>query len=269
MVDHPAYSSQLALVQCAQCGLFQTAPPPDEDKLSQLYGGIYHYNPQPIQEFLTNLWARFELEIDQALVKRFVEPKAVLDIGAGRGDFLKLFETDDWQPWVHDPFLSQEDIEQLHKKIGKNVNIYPELNKYPAETFDCVLLRNVIEHTTHYNELLADIYRILKPNGLLFIRTPNIDAIDFQIYKENWYVVRMAGHMTFFSSKTMTDVLSNNGFTVPYCKGVRYNAPLSAIRSNASNEALPIKAIKSAASTIKPFFSRRGGDLQVIATKTV
>ena len=45
---------------------------------------------------------------------------------------------------------------------------------YPAAAFDIVCLTEVIEHVEQYRQLLREVYRVLRPGGLVVISTPNI-----------------------------------------------------------------------------------------------
>ena len=95
-----------------------------------------------------------------------------LDIGAGRGELIKLFR---------EGFQTQSSAcdytDQLMKLPGQKVDIV-DLNlqplPYPDATFDLVTATEVVEHLERYREVLRDIARVLKPGGLCILTTPNI-----------------------------------------------------------------------------------------------
>lgn len=45
-------------------------------------------------------------------------------------------------------------------------------------TIDLVLFQEVIEHLYNSDLIMAEIGRVLKPNGLLILSTPNLSSID-------------------------------------------------------------------------------------------
>jgi SAM-dependent methyltransferase len=45
---------------------------------------------------------------------------------------------------------------------------------YPSNHFDAVILAHVIEHLPDRGDLFNEIYRVLKPNGMLYVETPNL-----------------------------------------------------------------------------------------------
>ena len=101
--------------------------------------------------------------------------KIVLDIGCGSGHgsntLSKKFKT------VHGVDISEEAI-QYAKKNWQQPNIEfstgDSLNiPFPENTFDVVVAFEVFEHLTDWGKFLSEIKRVLKPNGLVYISTPN------------------------------------------------------------------------------------------------
>jgi len=44
---------------------------------------------------------------------------------------------------------------------------------FPAEAFDVITLIDLVEHADNPPRLLGEVHRVLKPDGLVFIKTPN------------------------------------------------------------------------------------------------
>jgi ubiquinone/menaquinone biosynthesis C-methylase UbiE len=99
----------------------------------------------------------------------------VLDIGCGSGHgsntLAKKFKE------VHGVDISPEAIayaEQywklpnIHFKIGDSLAI-----PFPENTFDVVVAFEVFEHLTDWRKFLSEIKRVLKPDGLVYLSTPN------------------------------------------------------------------------------------------------
>lgn len=265
---HPAYSSETSLLKCTDCTLFFASPLPDEKKLSEIYSGEYHYPKGALMDKLVDAWTTSELVSDRNLVLKYKNAGKILDIGAGRGDMLVQFPVNLWERSAFDPFLSQTDIAELKKKIGSQVNDFDSLEKYPENTFDVVMLRNVIEHTAAFPSLLKNIYRIIKKDGILCIRTPNIASEDFKKLGTNWYVVFMPGHIVFFDTKTLSDNLLKAGFQVPYVKHTLYSAPTSYFKSSKPQPSnMVLRLIYSFYFMVSNILTGQGGDLRAVAKK--
>jgi SAM-dependent methyltransferase len=65
----------------------------------------------------------------------------------------------------------------LHYIPYNDVNIYFEIDKIAVEdnSIDFVLFKAVIEHLNDATNILQNIYRVLKPNGIALITTPNYE----------------------------------------------------------------------------------------------
>ena len=60
---------------------------------------------------------------------------------------------------------------------------------------------------------------MLKPGGVLLLRTPNIDSWEASVFRGNWYGLDAPRHFFLFSPGTMRVALEKAGFAV---SGLRY-----------------------------------------------
>lgn len=98
--------------------------------------------------FLVELISKFTLNSQLTL----------LDFGAG--DFVLTEQLNEKLVTTHGV-----DIDDLDMRTGKT--------KFGDETFDVVLLMSIIEHLTDPSNLMNEIQRILKKDGILIMVTPN------------------------------------------------------------------------------------------------
>lgn len=266
--DNDVYSKRSILKFCGNCGICWVHPLPDEQKLSKIYSGVYHYSSSRFRDLFVSIYSSFfELESDFRLILKYKKRGRVLDIGFGRGDLLSKFSDSDWEKWGFDPYLSAEDVRLAKEKLS-NVNNYQRLRDYPREYFDVVILRNVIEHTTKFVKLMREVYKILKKDGILFIRTPNIDSIDYKIFKNKWYVLNMSGHLVFFSKKSIVKYLRKAGFKkIEFNKPTQASTPLSLYRSIKFQLPSYLVVLLSLFYSFVTLFLFNGGDIRVITKK--
>jgi 2-polyprenyl-3-methyl-5-hydroxy-6-metoxy-1,4-benzoquinol methylase len=83
---------------------------------------------------------------------------------------------------------------------------------FPPESFDVVTLMDVIEHVPEPVELMREIYRILRPGGVVFIVTPNFASFFIWLYGPKAYAVWPDQHVIYFQPSTMTKLLRGVGF---------------------------------------------------------
>ncbi|MBF0625488.1 MAG: methyltransferase domain-containing protein [Magnetococcales bacterium] len=95
----------------------------------------------------------------------------LLDLGAGHGDLIALFQ----QEWGVEATALDFHIERFHLK---DVPIHQgDLNRGPlpfaAASFDLVTASEVLEHLENPRALLREAARVLKPGGIAIFTTPN------------------------------------------------------------------------------------------------
>ena len=85
--------------------------------------------------------------------------------------------------------------------------------------FDVVTMTDVFEHLTEPGEILNDIYRILKADGILFIKVPNalFNLFKFNIAKisgrlKDYDLFDSYEHVVHYSDKTLRCMLEKYGF---------------------------------------------------------
>jgi SAM-dependent methyltransferase len=80
-------------------------------------------------------------------------------------------------------------------------------------TFDVVTLSHVIEHLHRPDECLRDCWRMLKSGGYLWIETPNIDSVGYEIYSDSWRGLEPPRHLVLFNPGSLTACVRHAGFT--------------------------------------------------------
>jgi SAM-dependent methyltransferase len=85
-------------------------------------------------------------------------------------------------------------------------------NRLQAETFDVVTLMDVIEHVPEPQDLVAEIYRVLRPGGVLYIVTPNFGSFFVWLYGAEAFGVWPDHHVVYFEPSTLRRLLKKVGF---------------------------------------------------------
>lgn len=120
----------------------------------------------------------------------------VLNAGAGWRDVSHIVEGE----------LVNQDI-QWDGDDRKNIQIYSPLHHIPVEanTFDAILCIAVLEHVENPEEVVPELYRVLKPGGYLILEVPFLQPehkvpTDFQRYTKDG-LVRLVTHHGFSIEK--------------------------------------------------------------------
>lgn len=105
----------------------------------------------------------------------------ILDVGCGVGDLVSHREN------IIGVDINPCAVSYCQKK-GLNARIM-EINKLPfnSNTFECVVLDNVLEHLDNPLPLLDEISRVLKKHGVLIIGVPGTKGYDYDPDHKKYY----------------------------------------------------------------------------------
>jgi SAM-dependent methyltransferase len=145
------------------------SPPPATDP-AEVYG--YLTRKEADMAFKRRAWTIFE----------WLGPtdgQTILDCGCGRGFYLKmlrhlgtarLFGIDLELPYLRKARRNTADLPAV---LVSNASIYDL--PFPDETFDAVLLSEILEHVDRDVDALGEVRRVLKPGGLALLTVPHAD----------------------------------------------------------------------------------------------
>tara|TARA_B100000315_G_scaffold258184_1_gene309444 strand:+ start:4293 stop:5273 length:981 start_codon:yes stop_codon:yes gene_type:complete len=157
---------------------------------------------------------------DLHLIKRYKPGGNFLDVGTNMGFFLRNAKkvSTKWNLYGVDPSSTLTDI--ARKYFGLNVKTaFLEDAGFEDNFFDVITMTDVFEHITEPKKILNENRRILKPDGILFIKVPNG---QFNLFK--YYMAKMMGrlkdydifdsyeHVVHYSNRTLKTMLNNCGF---------------------------------------------------------
>ena len=134
----------------------------------------------------------------------------VLDVGCGNGGFLAIAEEAGWQAEGID-----FDIEAVNAARSRGLNVRHggiELFADKCECYDVITLSHVVEHVHEPVALLRRLYELLKPGGMLWLETPNIDSLGSRRFGRNWRGLEPPRHLVMFTTKALVSCLQDAGF---------------------------------------------------------
>lgn len=135
-------------------------------------------------------------------VKPYCKGKIILDIACGEGYGSNILS--EVANTVIGVDLSLETINHAQKKYIKSNLIFKNgsANKIPVEdsSIDIVVSFETIEHHDVHDEMMQEIKRILKPNGILFISSPDKDNYNSELKNHNDFHIK---ELHFFEFKSL------------------------------------------------------------------
>ena len=96
---------------------------------------------------------------------------SVLEIGTGIGYGIDVIAPSATRFMTIDKFETNIDTSEIDNVEFHQMTVPPI--DFPANSFDCVISFQVIEHIKDDVDFVAEVYRVLKPNGVFIVSTPN------------------------------------------------------------------------------------------------
>jgi 2-polyprenyl-3-methyl-5-hydroxy-6-metoxy-1,4-benzoquinol methylase len=192
-------------VKCRNCHLIYVNPIENVRKTNDYYFKAKNTHAPTIRESYLRT-AKSQVR----LIQKHASGTNLLDIGCAQGFF--LFSASQAGYTTKGIEISQDAVEYARKEFGLDVEakLFEEL-WFPESHFDVVTLWQVLEHVPYPLMILKEVHRILKPEGLLVVSTPNIEGMPAKILRRRWWDIKRL-HINQFTTKTLTDILQNAGF---------------------------------------------------------
>ena len=87
------------------------------------------------------------------------------------------------------------------------------LESLPDGKFSAVTLRSYLEHESQPLQVLTEICRILRDDGVAIIKVPNYGSINRLVMGKKWCGFRYPDHQNYFTPKTLRQMGEKAGFT--------------------------------------------------------
>jgi len=221
------FYEKFTLEQCENCKVIFTSPQLTQKELEKYYPkGYYAFDKIKTKEesrkvrlrlFLYDLY--YNNSLGNNILKILCSPfkflirgtqiipgQKLLDIGCGSGQF--LYEMKQF-------YMDVQGIEP-GKIFKSDFNIKPDLikAKYKKESFDLITMNHVLQHVNNPKEMVKEIYRILKQNGLFIVSASNTRSLAYEIFKKDWFQLDVPRHLFNLSDKQLIKFLEERGFKV-------------------------------------------------------
>ena len=136
----------------------------------------------------------------------------LLDVGCGSGAFLVQMAALGWRAQGIDPDpAAVASAREAGLSVTQGTLADLDLDEH-AGAFDAVTLSHVIEHLHDPAEDLRRVHRLLRPGGLLWIATPNLEALGLRRFGRDWLGLDPPRHLVLFTRASLERLLRDTGF---------------------------------------------------------
>ena len=198
----------LDIVRCKRCRLVYVNPQPKESDVLSSYINMKD-NLYVKQEKGRRLSAKRILN----KIERFKKVGNILDIGCSAGFLLDEARKREWKVYGIEPSEWASDYAKNNLKLNNIYNIKSFKDFSRPAFFDVIVIKDTLEHVIDPAQLLCDARQILKPDGILYISTPDISSMAAMILRARWWGIKNH-HLYYFAPKTIKSLLNKCGFNV-------------------------------------------------------
>jgi 2-polyprenyl-3-methyl-5-hydroxy-6-metoxy-1,4-benzoquinol methylase len=209
--DHSISQESFAIVSCEKCNLWMTSPRPSVSQIGKYYESeeyISHTSkPNTIINWLYLLVRNITLRSKLKIISNYTKNKQILDYGCGTGDFLAYCSDKNYKVRGIEP------NEKARKTAQKKVKgqIYSEIKEVEIdEKMSVITLWHVLEHIHNPNEILTELRKCLKKDGIIVVAVPNRNSPDALKYKENWAAYDVPRHLFHYRLKDIKGLAKRN-----------------------------------------------------------
>jgi len=228
---HRFSAGEWRVVQCGDCGMIFLGNPPSRVTLDREHAWehaklttrlqrregrrLYYFFSDGLKKLklLIRGTGRWELK----KIRRLCPPGGtLLDIGCADGGTLRPLANQGWKLWGIEPSPALAAASRKFCAAGGGrvecATAMDGLPRFPAASFDLVLMRSYLEHEAHAGAVLSGVARVLKPGGHVLIKVPNAACWNARLRGARWPGVRHPDHVNYFTARHLRRLLQDCGF---------------------------------------------------------
>lgn len=219
--DHLVSGEEFELHPHRKFDILETHPVPEN--LSFYYESEDYISHTDSSESFTDklyrLVKNYMLEKKIAWISRIKSGGAILDLGAGTGDFLLQAKKSGWKTEGVEPNPSARELAN-----EKGIQLKKDSSEFSSAQFDVISMWHVLEHVPDLDSQIAELDRLLKRDGILVIAVPNHKSHDAEHYGKEWAAYDVPRHLWHFSQEGISSLFKSKGFSLIDTKPLKFDS---------------------------------------------
>jgi 2-polyprenyl-3-methyl-5-hydroxy-6-metoxy-1,4-benzoquinol methylase len=197
-------------VECNNCELTLINPRPSLDDIKAGYDASYSsgYTKKAPKK------KRRAFHRVKRLKKEYGISGRWLDVGCSAGFVVEAAALHGFQAFGVD--IEKAGIDYGRQKLHLKNLAEGTLNEqnYPNNYFSAISAYDVLEHVTDLNIFLKELKRVLHPQGVIDLGTPDIGHWRVPKVLASWNEFKPSEHLYYFNKQTLSQILDKNGLNI-------------------------------------------------------
>jgi len=207
--EHGVFA-QADFYRCSSCGLITQYPPPSADQLKRFYPADYRpYSSTGIVSRLKDIQA--SLLVSKLSAELPNKRQKIIELGCGGGHFLRQLKKRGYSNLSALDWSNQ--LTPIFERLGIEFHLSDIEQLDLKDSFDCVVMNNVIEHLLEPERVLARIKASLAPGGKILVLTPNSESLSHKFFGKYWAGLHAPRHINIFNPQSLEVLSSRLGFS--------------------------------------------------------
>lgn len=139
-------------------------------------------------------------------------PFRILDVGCGSGYDLLRFRDDGCEV-----FGVEFDPQASERARANGIRVFTggiEQADFPASMFDVITMNFSLEHLYDPRTAMANVRRMLAPDGIAYLLFPTADSLAFSCFKSDWHHLDAPRHLQFFTHASFSILCRDMGLQI-------------------------------------------------------
>lgn len=226
--DYTVSQEVFSIACCQDCSLRFTQDVPDATAIAPYYKAASYISHTDTQEGLISKLYHRVRTITLRKKKKLVVAQTgkatgiMLDVGCGTGAFLHAMKDSGWGVEGLEPDAEASAI--ALRKYGIHTKHPSALFSLLEGSYDAITLWHVLEHVHDLQAYCAQLKKLLKPGGVLFVAVPNYTSYDAVKYNEHWAAYDVPRHLYHFSPAAMKQLMQQHGLSIRSIKPMWFDS---------------------------------------------
>ncbi len=203
----PVPGESFPVGRCRRCGHVYLTERPPESEIGRYYPAGYepHRHCDKPSDRKGSRRHRFI---------RLRPPFRILDVGCGSGYDLLRFRDQGCEVYGIEP--DPEAAAEARKNGVVVSHSSVEAAAFPAGHFHRVTMNYSLEHLYDPRAAMANVRRMLRPEGTVYLLFPTADGAICRIFREDWYHLDVPRHLQFFTHESFRRLCADVGLAIVY-----------------------------------------------------
>ena len=197
------------MLRCQSCGSLFLNYRPSRAELSRVYDTYFTY-PEKVA---SATYATYASKIRLAEENLHGPGKKMLEIGSAGGHWTRAALQLGWEVDVND--LNDTELESLPDLRGGRIykGFFEDID-FDEGAYDVVLAMNLFEHILLPRVFVQKVWSILRPGGVLMIKTPHARSWSERLEGIHWRALLGVGHVQFGTRASIRSLFEGAGFEI-------------------------------------------------------